>query len=253
MRSNSLQTLYGVLWLLWVTLGVQPISSGTIRIASISLLAGQWAFTVLLLRKHRIWRILGIAAPIPILLFLALPGRPMDAETLSASYVKCLDSYRGSPYVWGGENRLGIDCSGLVRRGLIKASAVRGIREGNPAYLRFALYLWWHDCTARALGDGAFGLTDPLFEAPDVNSLVRHPMLEPGDLAVTADGVHVMAFLGNRRWIEADPGAMKVLIVEIPDPSNTWVTRPAKIVRWRVLSPAAPTTREEGERNVRVP
>ena len=35
--------------------------------------------------------------------------------------------------------------------------------------------------------------------------------LRPGDLAVTEDGVHVMAFLGDQRWIEADPDAKRVL------------------------------------------
>src|SRR5690606_9100892 len=55
---------------------------------------------------------------IPILL-VCLPGRPIDAIALSDAYGHSLRSYRDTRYVWGGEKFLGIDCSGLVRRGLI--------------------------------------------------------------------------------------------------------------------------------------
>ena len=36
--------------------------------------------------------------------------------------------------------------------------------------VRHALWLWWHDCTARELGEG-HGMTAPLLETPSINAL----------------------------------------------------------------------------------
>ncbi|MBI3986575.1 MAG: C40 family peptidase [Lentisphaerae bacterium] len=36
--------------------------------------------------------------------------------------VQCLRRYEGTLYVWGGENRRGIDCSGLVRKKVIRVT-----------------------------------------------------------------------------------------------------------------------------------
>ena len=48
---------------------------------------------------------------------------------------------------------------------------------------------------------------------------------------VTANGMHVLAFLGNGLWIEADPGEMKVLRVKVPS-NNPWFSAPVQLVRW---------------------
>ena len=58
-----------------------------------------------------------------------------------------------------------------------------------------------------------------------------------GDLAVTADGVHVLAYLGDRTWIEADPTAHEVVEVTLPT-SNAWFHVPVVFVRWRYLEQA---------------
>jgi len=59
-------------------------------------------------------------------------------------------------------------------------------------------------------------------------------LLKPGDLAVTADGIHIMAYLGNRIWIEADPNMHKVIEVAVPT-SNQWFNTPVVFVRWKWL------------------
>ncbi|MFN2599036.1 MAG: NlpC/P60 family protein, partial [Pyrinomonadaceae bacterium] len=48
------------------------------------------------------------------------------------AYIASLESYEGTRYVWGGENSRGIDCSGLVRRGLINADFHEGVVTANP-------------------------------------------------------------------------------------------------------------------------
>ena len=57
-------------------------------------------------------------------------------KTLRQKYVDSLVRYEGTKYVWDGENRLGIDCSGLVRKGLIDAAVRAGISTWNPRLIR---------------------------------------------------------------------------------------------------------------------
>lgn len=57
----------------------------------------------------------------------------------------------------------------------------------------------------------------------------------PGDMAVTSSGVHVLAYLGERTWIEADPNELqgnRVIRVKTPT-RNAWFNMPVHIMRWR--------------------
>ena len=56
-----------------------------------------------------------------------------------------------------------------------------------------------------------------------------------GDLAVTSDGIQVLAYVGSQRWIEADPDEMKVITVRAPAMAFRWFNVPVDIVRWRQL------------------
>ena len=166
---------------------------------------------------------------------LCLPGRALDPDSLATDYARALRLFRGARYVWGGESRLGIDCSGLVRRGLIWGQLWHGLRTLNGRPIRNSVGLWWYDASAIALRDGYRGWTTELFRHKNVSS-ADHAMLRPGDLAVTADGVHVMAYLGNRTWIEADPKASKVIEVSLPT-DNEWFWTSVVFVRWTWLAP----------------
>ena len=163
-----------------------------------------------------------------------IPGRAYDASKLRISYVASLGIYEGTTYVWGGENRLGIDCSGLVRKGLIVADYRQGIFTLNPALLREGFSLWWHDCSAQALGEEYRHGTRLLFDAPGINEL-DHSRILPGDIAVTRDGVHTLAYVGNQTWIEADPTVHRVIKVQVPT-KNAWFEQPVNILRWSQLA-----------------
>jgi cell wall-associated NlpC family hydrolase len=159
-----------------------------------------------------------------------LPGHAVDPELLAADYSRALRCFRGVRYVWGGESFLGIDCSGLVRKGLIWGRLMHGLRTVNGRPVRNAIDLWWHDCSALALRDGYRGWTAELFRHKNIED-ADHSLLKPGDLAVTDDGVHIMAYLGNHRWIEADPDAKKVIEVVLPT-DNHWFKVPVVFIRW---------------------
>jgi hypothetical protein len=213
-----------------------PLGTGQTRAAGITLLAVVWFGLIALSWRHRRVRfgLLGFTAII--LIFLALPARsPPDRASLRSAYVSGLLRYDGVPYYWGGESPKGIDCSGLIRRGLIDSSFIRGIQTLDSGLVRFAIGLWWHDCTAQDFGEG-HGLTSRLFSISSINAL-DHSTILPGDLAVTSNGAHILAFLGANCWIEADPGVGRVITVFVPSKDNIWFQERMNIVRWNIFQP----------------
>jgi len=215
-----------------------PITIGLVRlflVVSIPLLC--LGASGLLWRRKRL-RLLPIAALAAMLLLLVAPGRTPDRDRLRDRYVKCLRDYEGVRYLWGGESGGGIDCSGLVRRGLVRASLSEGFRTINPGLLRYGLDIWWHDCSARALKDQYRDWTRHVLATPSINQL-QPDQLAAGDMAVTSDGVHVLAYLGGGEWIEADPGLGKVIRARAPVDGNPWFKTPVHVLRWRELEAAA--------------
>jgi len=162
-------------------------------------------------------------------LFL-LPGRDASSANLRRDYIRSLLEYEGARYVWGGETRFGVDCSGLVRTGLIRANVQQGIWMVNPALFRTAFDLWWHDASARELQNGYRGRTQKLITGNGINQLDLAKIL-PGDIAITTNGVHVLAYVGDQTWIEADPVLMRVVMIRTPA-KNPWFEMPVDVMRW---------------------
>ena len=127
--------------------------------------------------------------------------------------------------MWGGENHLGVDCSGLLRTAMVEAHALEAVRTFNPALLRQAIWLWWNDASANEIGKGYSGLTKTIGPVMRLADAAVH--MAPGDFAVTADGVHVLAYLGNKEWIEADPFVKRVIR------SGRRIIRRGGMRRWR--------------------
>jgi len=224
----------------WICLGgavilvLLPVSVGLGRMLLVASIPVLTVGASLLLWSRRWFRWAPLVALGATGLFLLAPGRDCDVDRLRSRYIASLQRYEGTRYVWGGENRFGIDCSGLVRRGLIDAHLWQGLGTVNPALVREAARLWWFDCSARALKDNYRGWTRLLFTAPALRDVAPERLL-PGDIAVASSGVHVLVYLGNGEWLQADSTPGKVVRGRPSADSNKWFAVPVHVLRWRAL------------------
>ena len=210
--------------------GIHPVHN---RMLAAGFLAGVFVFwlgCLLVLSGRPGLRLLVAAAPLAAILPFALPGKPLPSGELRAAYLSGMRSFDGTRYLWGGEGRLGIDCSGLPRRALRDALWAEGWKHANGRAFRMWLDLWCHDSSARAMSRGYRGRTRPLHQAGPLWELADRPIL-PGDLAIRTDGVHVVVYLGDGEWIEADPTWGRVHIWRAQASDGPWY-EPMTLHRW---------------------
>lgn len=234
LRRKVVLMLWLVLWPLLLALHTYPIRTGSLRFVLVLMIVLIWAGALLLFWNKKPIRWACLSLVFLFVLGRLWPKRAYDAQALRQEYIRSLLAYKGAPYVWGGENKRGIDCSGLMRCGLIDAEVKQGITTLNPALLRESFSLWWNDCSALALKNGFQNRTRLLFIAPSLNQL-NYSKIAPGDIAVTSSGVHVLAYTGHKIWIEADPNEIaghRVIEVQVPA-RNAWFNMPVHVMRWR--------------------
>ena len=143
-------------------------------------------------------------------------------------YLKNLKSFEGVSYFWGGENFIGIDCSGLPRKSLINSYFYTG-------QMKNAFITWWYDSSARALSENYRDYTVNICSYSSLR-VVDYSLIQPGDLAITADGVHVIVYLGDEKWIQADPSQGKVVIENPQTTKSSWFDIKVNMVRWKKLN-----------------
>lgn len=233
----------------WLAMVVQPVSSTFSRVATLALALCAWAAWRMVprLRQPATWA--GMTGLALLLAVLLAPARASpDCSALREAFIARLHASLGISFVWGGENARGVDCSGMIRRAWRQSLAREGIRQANPAWLREALLNWWFDASARAMGEGYRDRTTAGFSLPMLAG-APDARLQPGDLAVTAQGHHILAHVGGGRWIQADPGAGAVILVDAATSDNEWLRLPMNIVRWHELGESATSQgREQGKR-----
>lgn len=223
----------GLLWL--VAVNLYPVSNELTRTAG-AVLAGLLAAGGLALAWRYRWLrwtlclIYGIVA-----VFFALPGRSeYDRVALRQEIARSLQRYEGVRFWAGGENFLGIDAAGLIRRGTLDGTFLYGGRTLNPLLTRKAVVFWWRDRSAREMGTGAGKAARKVIDEKSL-LILNDKNLHPGDFSIPQDGVHALAYLGDHVWLEADPGEGKVIRVNTATPRNPWMNVPVSVLRWRFL------------------
>ncbi|MBN8457233.1 MAG: C40 family peptidase [Verrucomicrobia bacterium] len=234
-RGRGLPPLWAVFLTGLALLLVFPVASTLTKIALLLSAAGTWAALTKSAWRRKWWRVALLAVPPMAVIPFCLPGRPIDTDALRADYVRRMSALEGTWYVWGGENRVGIDCSGLPRRALRDSLFSDGLRHPNGRSFRAWLEQWWFDASAKALGEGYRGYTIPLDTCGTIRTM-DYTHLRPGDLAVTTSGRHVLAYLGNGLWIQADPGIGHVAALDGRTADNGWFDTPVTTHRWAILS-----------------
>lgn len=197
--------------------------------------AGPYAYLLGRLASRRYRRLVLVLTTLVFLGWMGFGGRDVDTNGLRSEYISQLESYKGVPYVWGGETGCGIDCSGLARTALWQVMLKKGIREANPSLFGPALWrFWWRDTSAKDMINGKYGYTRIIGRARMMAGYDTS-LLKPGDLALI-DGVHVLIYIGDGKWTDASPEDRKVVVNRAPEDSKRgWYRMPVTFARWWVL------------------
>ncbi len=216
-----------------ILLLIYPVRSGITRPVIVLTVATILSLLLIVAWKRRLFRIGLVCALLASMTIVFLPGRVHDPNALRNAYIHSLLNYRNTRYVWGGENHFGIDCSGLIRAGMMDACFSEACRSANPALLRESLWLWWNDVAARDMPTGYDGRFVRIASIPSIRE-IDAATFQPGDVAVTADGSHVIAYAGQGDWIEADPTVLRVIVLH-PGNNSMWLGMPVTLLRWHAL------------------
>ncbi len=234
-KNSVLRVLFAVAALGVVLVPLHPVNNAILRLGWLGSIVVAWVVLFLWCWKFRPARYGLLGMPVLLAILFSLPGRDPDPGALRADYLRRMENLAGTTYVWGGESPLGIDCSGLPRRALRDSLLAHALRHGGGGPLRMFAEQWWFDASARALGGGYRGYAVPLGIEGTIATM-PYDGLEPGDLAVTKDGVHVLVYLGEDRWIQADPGIGAVAILHGRKDENVWFASPVTMHRWSILA-----------------
>ncbi len=214
---------------------LNPVNSKLLKLAFLACVFGAWLGFVILAWARKPVRIFALVLPVLAAIPFALPGGEMDTDALRKDYLKRMAAFEDTKYFWGGESSRGIDCSGLPRRALRDALLAYGFKHFNGDAFRQYVEHWWYDASAKALAAGYRNYTHPL----DVTGTIQemsYDTLMPGDVAVTTNGVHILAYVGNEQWIQADPRIGKVATLSGRNDDNPWFRVPVRTYRWQVLA-----------------
>ena len=216
-------------------LSLNPVNSKLLKLALLGCVFGAWMGFTILTWKLKALRIAALLLPVLAVIPFILPSDTIDAEKLRQMYVLRMSKLEGTKYHWGGESPRGIDCSGLPRRALRDALLAYGIKHSNGRAFREYVSQWWFDASAEALGDGYRDYTSPLKTTGTIQDM-DYAELMPGDLAVTTNGLHILAYAGDGQWIQADPGIGAVATLDGRTTDNNWFSMPVTTHRWQLLT-----------------
>lgn len=236
-------------WCVWIFIALMAASAVAVRASIMTtsvrlLLVATLAFGLLnavlffltLVKSHPRIVYPSVFFIVFILMWGILGSKPHDVDILRGYYQNRLSGFQNVKYVWGGETNSGIDCSGLARVALWQAMFKEGLMQANPRLLGPMFWkFWFRDISARDMLKEKYGYTKVIGGANQIAGCDTSK-LRVGDMAVTTDGVHVLIYYGENKWIDAAPDHMRVVVMEAPaDSKRGWFNVPVTFVRWWIL------------------
>jgi len=218
-----------------VIISINPINSTVLNLAFLLCTVAAWSGSIVLAWNWKPLRIALMIVPVLLAIPFSLPGSAIQESELRDDYVRGMTKLENTKYIWGGESSRGIDCSGLPRRAFRGALIAYGFRHADGGAFRAYLEQWWFDASAKALSEGYRNYTSPIGDKTTIREMNEQYLL-PGDLAVTTSGIHVIAYAGEGKWIQADPGIGSVATLNGKTDHNQWFKVPVTLHRWRILS-----------------
>ncbi len=178
-----------------------------------------------------------------LLVFWFLPGRQTHSRPLLREQTaQALARYEGTRFFRSGENGLGLDSAGLIRRGALDALMAEGVRSLNPYLARESAAFWWSAWNVAQLGSGAGGAARRLHRTPRLRE-ADAGLLYPGDFAVLEDKTQALGYLGGGRWITTSSADGRALVLDVAQSTHPALEQPATLLRWRHLFLPRPKAR----------
>lgn len=196
-----------------VVLLMTPIRNQLIRIGIIESILLQYAIIT-----YFTWRIklLGkslLGVFILFVVFIISTAKLYAPE--EEKFVAALKRYEHVPYVWGGETKKGIDCSGLIRMALCDVY-LSEFKWGA------AFQIFYFDVAAKDLGKKYKSILTYKRSYPSIKDIPISE-LKKGSIVVASD-IHTFAYIGENKWIQASPTDNKVTIKDANEPDKYFST-----------------------------
>lgn len=237
-RKVKKQKVFIIAWIsllvIVVTMVILPVSIGITRLGIVFGFILLWSSGIYLFWRRIYLRILFLIISLVVFLIIIIPGHNANSKQLQDEYVHSLLGYENVRYIWGGENKIGIDCSGLVREGFINANIKVGVKTLNPKLIRRAFFIWWYDCAADALGNSYRQMATLVLKAKSMDEL-DYNNIRLGDIIVAEKGFHTFVYIGNNTWIEANPDKGNTVTVSSEEKGKDWNGIPIRLLRWSEL------------------
>ncbi|HAN09867.1 MAG TPA: hypothetical protein DCP90_04555 [Clostridiales bacterium] len=155
-------------------------------------------------------------------------------ELIRLSYIENLKNYENTNYMSGGENRIGIDSSGLIRRPMIDTFIEMGFKTKNMQYIRMALSIWMDDYAISDIYNNYKGMYIDILKFCSICE-ITDKNIKSGDILIYDNYSQVYIYLGNNEWIEVNPHDKKTIIVSAIPALSIMREISGKVVRWKVL------------------
>ena len=218
----------------FVLLVIYPVRNGITRPALLTMSLLIYAMMLFLFWNKCLLRYILIAFAALVTMAICLPGRSVNSASLQSAYVSKLCGYTSTRYASGAEKTTSVSI----------APASSALRWSTPNVNKESPHST-PACSVKAPGFGGMTwlpVTCPVAtraawsaSSRPIPPVALRRIFNPETLPSPPMAHMSFAFLGNDRWIEADPISLHVIEWGTNDRPG-YLDRPFQLLRWRCLA-----------------